>query len=84
MTKAETLTLKVDPSLLEALKGVPNRSRFVRDAILAALERVCPVCSGTGVLTPHRKRHWDQFAETHVLAECPDCHEVHLTCKHDD
>ena len=84
MAKPETLTLKVDTSLLEALRGIPNRSLFIRDAILAALESVCPICSGTGVLTPDRKKHWDQFAQTHSLQQCPDCHELHLTCERSD
>ena len=78
--KDEIITLKVDGSLLEALKGVSNRSQFIRDAILAAMENVCPLCMGTGILTLRQREHWDNFAATHTIEECPDCHEVHLTC----
>jgi hypothetical protein len=78
--KQETITLKVDQALLNAMKGVTNRSRFIRDAILAALENVCPLCMGTGILSPKQREHWDEFRSGHAVAECPDCHERHLTC----
>jgi len=78
--KEQVITLKADGSLLEAMKGIPNRSRFIRDAILAALENVCPLCNGTGTLTPQQRRHWDEFATTHAVEECPKCHETYLTC----
>ena len=83
MAKDETLTFKVDASLLSALKGIPNRSSFIRNAILTALDSACPLCSGAGVLNPRRREHWDRFARTHPLQECPDCHEVHLACSLD-
>lgn len=82
--KETVITFKADASLLEALKSVPNRSEFIRAAILAALDSHCPLCGGTGVLTPHQKAHWDKFAEHHPLRECEQCHEVHLICEQDD
>lgn len=78
--KEQTITLKVDTPLADALRGVPNRSRFIRDAILAALENTCPLCMGLGVLSPKQREHWDAFARSHTVRECPDCHELHLTC----
>jgi len=78
--KDEIITLKVDEALREAMAGVPNRSQFIRDAILAALESVCPLCMGTGILSPRQHEHWREFSATHAMRECPDCHEVHLTC----
>jgi len=78
--KQEVITLKVNEALLEAMKGVPNRSRFIRDAILAALDNVCPLCMGTGILSPKQREHWDDFRAGHAVAECPKCHEMHLTC----
>jgi len=81
--KEQVITLKVDRSLLAAMRGVPNRSRFIRDAILAALENTCPLCMGTGMLTPQQMRHWEAFSEAHPMRECPDCHEMHLICSQD-
>lgn len=77
-SKEEVITFKVDPSLAEAMKDIPNRSQFIRGAILAALDSVCPVCLGTGVLTPHQRQRWDDFAREHPFEECPDCHARHL------
>jgi len=76
----EVITFKVDEQLLEAMKGIPNRSDFIRSALLAALDSHCPVCKGTGVLTPKQREHWGAFAKDHSFAECGDCHEVHLVC----
>lgn len=80
--KETVITFKADASLLEALRGVPNRSDFIRKAILAALNSHCPLCGGTGVLTPNQKTHWETFAQHHPLRECGECHEVHLVCEH--
>jgi hypothetical protein len=78
--KSDVITFKVDPPLREALQGVANRSEFIRNAILAALGSVCPLCKGTGILTPDQRRHWRQFARDHALRQCDDCHAVHLVC----
>jgi hypothetical protein len=81
--KSEVITFKVDAALSEALKDIPNRSRFIRSAVLAALDNVCPLCQGAGFLTPSQKQHWDRFAEGHTLRRCHDCHEIYLTCSHE-
>jgi len=80
--KQDVISLKVDRSLAEAMDGVANRSEFIRDAILAALDNVCPLCMGTGMLSPHQKRHWAAFTRDHSVEQCPNCHERHLTCEH--
>jgi hypothetical protein len=83
-SKQEVVSFKVDRSMLEALKGIPNRSEFIRNALMAALDSVCPLCHGTGILTPNQKQHWEAFARGHQFAECPDCQELHLVCVHED
>ena len=80
-TKDEIVTFKADRSLLEAMRGIPNRSAFIRAAILAALDSTCPLCRGTGVLSPDQRRHWDDFAEDHAVTECDDCHELRVVCR---
>jgi hypothetical protein len=79
--KHEIITFKVDEPLREAMLGIPNRSEFIRAAILSALDSVCPLCKGNGILTPDQRKHWVKFAEHHALAECDDCHAVHLVCQ---
>ena len=80
--KHEIVNFKADASLLAALKGMPNRSEFIRSAVLAALESTCPLCMGTGILTPHQRRHWEALTDDHSLEECNSCHEYHLVCSH--
>jgi hypothetical protein len=78
--KNEVITFKVDTELREAMKGIPNRSAFIRNAVLAAVESACPVCKGTGVFTLNQRKHWGVFLKNHSLSECKDCHEIHLIC----
>ena len=78
--KAEIVTFKADESLVSALQGVPNRSEFIRGAIQAALDGACPLCMGTGTLTPDQKAHWEQFAQAHSVVECSECHGRYLVC----
>jgi hypothetical protein len=79
--KPEVVTFKVDEALADLLKNIPNRSSFIRSAVLTALDSACPLCGGSGVLTLKQKEHWNRFTDrTHRLSECEDCHELHLTC----
>lgn len=79
----EVITFKADTRLLDAMKGISNRSAFIRQAILSALDNTCPVCSGTGVLTPSQRTHWAEFTEHHHMEECKNCSEMHLVCDAD-
>jgi len=78
--KQEIVTFKADAALLEAMKAIPNRSDFIRRAILAALEGTCPLCMGTGILTPAQQSHWKQFSRGHHVEECEECNEMRLVC----
>lgn len=80
--KQEIITFKADDALMKVMKGMPNRSEFIRNAILASLKSICPVCKGTGVLTPHQKEHMDELLVDHTLEECETCHEIHMVCHH--
>ena len=78
--KSEIITFKADESLLEAMKGVENRSAFIRAAILSALENRCPLCQGAGVLSPGQMRHWRDLESDHAVEECEHCSELRLVC----
>jgi hypothetical protein len=78
--KQQIVTFKAEEALVEAMESIPNRSEFIRSAILAALEGVCPVCHGTGVLNPHQQLHWAEFSRTHSIVRCDDCDEGKLVC----
>ena len=78
--KPKIVSFKLDSALLDAMKGIPNRSEFIRSAIMAALDNTCPLCKGTGILTPSQMDHWETFSEDHSVEECDKCHEIHLVC----
>jgi len=82
--KHETITFKVDEALAAELRRMPNRSAFIRAAILAAMENACPLCQGTGILSVAQRKHWEEFAAHHALRECADCSELHLVCERDE
>ena len=79
--KQEVITFKVDSDLADIIKLQPNRSEFISKAILNAIDNTCPLCRGTGIITPRQKVHWDKFLETHLVERCKDCDAVHLVCK---
>ncbi len=82
--KHDVITFKVDADLAKAMRGIANRSEFIREAVLQALDNGCPLCGGTGVLTPHQKKHWDRFLRTHEMRECDECHTRHPVCHEAD
>lgn len=79
--RQKVITFKAPEALEDAMKGIPNRSEFIRTAILAALDQICPLCKGTGILLPNQQKHWAQFARDHSVEECRKCNAVHLVCK---
>lgn len=79
-SKKQIVTFKVDDSLVEAMKGIENRSDFIRSAVLAALDSVCPLCKGSGILSPAQRVHWKDFEEGHTFEECEECREMVLVC----
>ena len=80
MKKEEIITFKVDETLANAMQGIENRSEFIRSAILSALDSTCPLCKGSGILTPDQYHHWNSFATNHFIEECTSCHAFHIVC----
>ena len=78
--KLDIITFKVPESLRDAMKGIPNRSDFIRTAVVAALNGLCPMCKGTGVIMPNQRPHWDLFVSQHHFEECNTCNAVHVVC----
>lgn len=78
--KDEIITFKVEPHLAEILKRMPNRSQFIRSAILSSLNHICPLCQGLGILSPDQKQHWQEFSQHHGIGECKECGSVVLVC----
>ena len=80
-SKHEIITFKVDASLAAAMRGIPNRSEFIRSAIVASLSGACPLCKGTGVLTDDQRVHWRSFTQRHSIQQCKTCHAFHIVCQ---
>lgn len=78
--KQEIITFKVDEDLFEEIKNIPNRSDFIRKAVIAALGSTCPLCNGSGMLSPNQKRHWDEFMTSHSVKKCDECDEYVFMC----
>ena len=80
--KHSVITFKADEAMLAALERIPNKSEFIRTAILAALDESCPFCGGTGKLNPHQKMHWANFLKEHQLIHCKECNGIEVCCTH--
>jgi len=80
MRKQEIISFKADQQLVEALNRIPNRSEFIRNAILSSMQNICPLCQGTGLLTPNQMSHWKEFEAHHKIVKCEECDEVYLEC----
>ncbi|MBN1404348.1 MAG: hypothetical protein JW942_07800 [Opitutales bacterium] len=44
------------------------------------MESTCPLCQGSGIITPQQKEHWDEFMKHHHLERCENCDAVHIVC----
>jgi len=80
--KEQVVTFKVDNRMYEQLQNTPNKSEFIRNALFKALNNICPVCSGQGVLNSCQQEHWAEFTSHHHLERCSSCKSVHLACDH--
>ena len=78
--KQGVITFKVDETLNKAMEGIPNRSEFIRSAIIAALKGTCPLCRGTGILTTKQQKHWEVFSQNHRVEKCEDCNSFYIVC----
>lgn len=78
-----TITFKVEEQLAQSLRGIPNRSAFIRNAILSALGNLCPLCQGSGVLDPGHRQHWEKIRATHPIEQCGECGTTGIVCKQD-
>lgn len=79
--KNTVVTFKAEEELLAALEKLPNKSEFIRSAILNALEETCPLCGGAGFLNEKQRKHWKSFAREHTLRRCGRCDSLSIECR---
>ncbi|MCX8059253.1 MAG: CopG family transcriptional regulator [Spirochaetes bacterium] len=75
------ISLKIDKNLYERLSFIEDKSNFIRIAILKALENVCPLCNGSGVLNENQKKHVEELLINHEILKCNKCGEIFIKCK---
>jgi hypothetical protein len=68
------VALKVDADTAEALESLPNKSAFIREALRARLDALCPLCQGTGRRgSPAGSARGRRHAHALPRARCLDC-----------
>jgi len=80
-TKERIFTFKTDKEMADRLQQIPNRSEFIRKALIAAFKQCCPLCQGTGTLSPEQQKHWQHFLTIHSLEKCDECNAIHFVCR---
>jgi hypothetical protein len=74
--KKPTKTLvafKVEPELAEVLNRLPNKSAFIRKAIVAHLGLTCPLCNGSGSVSRGIHNHFAALIHAHRIQACVGC-----------
>lgn len=83
-TKSKIVAFKVEEELAEFLNNLPNKSDFIRKAILSQFGMTCPLCSGTGVVPRGLHDHYKPVIGEHNKRACEKCKsmtEVPLTAE---
>jgi hypothetical protein len=78
--KEQVISFKVNEELYNELNKIPNKSEFIRNSILKAMDNLCPLCHGTGFLSKCQKEHWEEFSKDHTLQHCHVCSEPFIVC----
>jgi hypothetical protein len=71
--KKQIVAFKVEDELAEFLDALPNKSEFIRKAILAQFGMTCPLCTGTGVVDKGIHDHYEPVIATQNTRPCEKC-----------
>jgi hypothetical protein len=70
--KTEVVAFKVEAELARLLDQLPNKSAFIRKAIIAQLSMACPLCHGSGVVPRGVHDHYAPLL-SRLSAPCDGC-----------
>lgn len=73
--KSTIVAFKVEAELAEFLDNLPNKSEFIRKAILAQFGMTCPLCVGSGVVPRGVHDHYKPVIDDHNRRPCEKCKE---------
>ncbi len=68
-----TVTFKVDEELAKLLKALPNKSEFIREAIMSKMAVPCPACGGSGKMSKRQAMDIRALLESHYVGRCLNC-----------
>lgn len=71
--KPKIVAFKVEDELAEFLDNLPNKSEFIRKAILAQFAMNCPLCTGTGVVDKGVHDHFGPVIARNTTRPCEKC-----------
>ncbi|HEY3322607.1 MAG TPA: hypothetical protein VGP72_19275 [Planctomycetota bacterium] len=69
----KVVTFKVESEVAEFLDAMPNKSEFIRKALLSALLEPCPVCNGKGSVPRSLRRDLETIFSKQQLVPCSYC-----------
>jgi hypothetical protein len=67
------VAFKVEPELAEVLNRLPNKSAFIRSAIVAHLSLGCPLCHGKGIVPRGIHDLFAALIQAHRVQPCVGC-----------
>lgn len=73
--KSEIVAFKVEEDLAAFLNKLPNKSAFIRKAIVAQLGMACPLCTGAGVVPRGIHEHYAPVLAKNNVRKCDGCME---------
>lgn len=71
--KSQIVAFKVEEDLADFLNKLPNKSAFIRKAIVAQLGMACPLCSGAGVVPRGINDHYAPILAKNNTRKCDVC-----------
>ena len=71
--KSQIVAFKVEEELAEFLDKLPNKSEFIRKAILAQFKMTCPLCVGSGVVARGLHDHYKPVIAANNTRPCDKC-----------
>lgn len=72
-SKHRVVTFKVEEDVAAFLDGMPNKSEFIRKALLSALLEPCPVCNGKGSVPRSLSADLKRIFERQKFVPCSFC-----------
>jgi hypothetical protein len=71
--KSKIVAFKVEEELADFLDNLPNKSDFIRKAILSQFGMTCPLCTGSGVVPRGIHDHYKPVIATENTRPCEKC-----------